>query len=217
MLIQEFTQRLDEYSYLDPKLINVLEKKGFRWLGEGADQAAYLAPGGQAVLKIFGAGFRRTPKTGGRTRGQEMFETWAKYCQSHPDNPYLPKFLPGEGGEVWRPFDFGGRRYLQIWQEYLPQIDRRLNQSLMILDNVIAYDGISAVSGEQLEDRARKYSYVNILRRHLGPRGFKLMAHTLDELRKLAKANGYRPDLHQDNFRSRADGTPVIMDPWTIG
>jgi hypothetical protein len=218
MLIQEFTQQLNEYSYLDPEITQILKKKGFRKLGAGADQAAYLAPGGRAVLKIFGSGFRYTPKTGGQTRDQRMFETWANYCQSHSKNPYLPRFLPGEDGRVWRPFDFRGRRYLQIWQEYLPRSNQRLNQALVILDNVVdegAAQDLIRGDLSNISDRDRRS--VKFVKQRLGDPGFRLMVQTLAELQELAAIEGYRPDLHRDNFRSRADGTPVIMDPWHIG
>jgi hypothetical protein len=214
-LIAEAT--LDEHSYFDSHISDVLEKKGFRFLGQGMDQAAYLSPNGRAVLKIFGSGFRFTPKNKtGRTRSQEMFETWVNYCQQHADNPFLPKFIPGEGGEVWRPFEFGGRRYLQIWQEHLPRANRNLNRGLTIMDDIIEEVGISKFLSGKFDATNRDHSYMDLAKRQLGPQGFQLMARTLAELHELADIGRYRPDLHNENFRSRADGTPVILDPWAI-
>jgi hypothetical protein len=34
---------------------------------------------------------------------------------------------------------------------------------------------------------------------------------------KIGKAKGYRWDMHGGNFMRRADGTPVINDPWVLG
>jgi hypothetical protein len=211
-------EQLQEYSYIDTGIHEVLERKGFRFLGQGADQAAYLSPNGRAVLKIFGAGRGYVTSLGrkSRSRSQEMFETWVNYCQQHADNPYLPRFLAGEDGEVWRPFEFRGRRYLQIWQEHLPRANRNLNRGLSIMDDIIEEVGISKFLSGKFDATNRDHSYMDLAKRQLGPQGVQLMARTLAELHEIADIGRYRSDLHFENFRSRADGTPVIMDPWSI-
>ena len=36
------------------------------------------------------------------------------------------------------------------------------------------------------------------------------------EIAKIADRYGYDYDLHSGNIRMRADGTPVIVDPWVV-
>ena len=108
-IIIEDQQVLDEFSTMARGIRKALEKKGYRALGAGVDQEAYLEPNGQTVLKIFG--------TQGNTKklsaDQKMFAKWADFCQRNSDNPFLPKF------SGWETFDYKGELYLQIRTEFL--------------------------------------------------------------------------------------------------
>jgi hypothetical protein len=99
--VDEDKQSIDE-AQISKNIQPILVKKGYTFLGKGQDQDAYLAPDG-TVLKIFGYG------PGGKlSQGQQSFKDFADYCMAKPNNPFLPQF----GG--WEPFDFEGKRYLQI-------------------------------------------------------------------------------------------------------
>ena len=112
-------QFLNEHSYTDDGIIRVLVDKGFRLMGSGVDQTAFLSPDGQ-VLKIFGTQSNTMPAqpTRGRpdpvfSKDQMMFFTFVKFCESNSTNEFLPKF----GG--FESFYWDGRVYLQIYQERL--------------------------------------------------------------------------------------------------
>ena len=44
-----------------------------------------------------------------------------------------------------------------------------------------------------------------------------LLADTMANLYKIGRSKGWIWDLHYGNIMLRADGTPVINDPWVIG
>jgi hypothetical protein len=78
---------LQEYSKTSNKVDKILKAKGYKRLGAGVDQTAYLEPGTGYVLKVFGT-------QGGESfsADQKMFFAWAKYCMKNTDNPFLPRF-----------------------------------------------------------------------------------------------------------------------------
>lgn len=114
MRAQEFTEG---YNEIDDRIHIILAKKGYKKLGQGVDQAAYLEPGGRTVLKVFGADIEASTKFSSSHR---MFFTWAKYCMANPDNPFLAKF------DDYESFIFNNRRYLQIRQELLKSLPNEI-------------------------------------------------------------------------------------------
>ena len=76
-------------AYTDRSIEGILKKKGYKKLGSGVDQTAYLAPDGM-ILKIFGTS--RSSKNGSvqLTKAQKTFKAFADYCKAHPNNPFLP-------------------------------------------------------------------------------------------------------------------------------
>ena len=221
MRAQDFTQQLDEASYVDPEITQILKIKGFRKLGAGVDQAAYLAPTGQAVLKIFGGGYRGN--IGQITRDQRMFMVWAEYCAANAGNPFLPRFLPGEGGKPWAPFDFDGRRYLQIWQERLYPLPEEISDDISDFAYLVRKWGADDVIAAAKQGRG-KFSLLtpgmrgikDFLIPTVGRSGFELLVQTIDELAKIAFKNGYRLDLHGGNWLRRRNDDIVIVDPWVV-
>ena len=89
---------LDEYSDTDPAIVDHLIDKGYKQIGQGVDQTAFLEPGTGLVLKIFGTqnNVARAPNDENPkptfSKDQMMFFRWAKYCNNHRSNPFLPKF-----------------------------------------------------------------------------------------------------------------------------
>ena len=195
-------------------------KKGYRAIGMGVDQAAFLSPDKRAILKIFGTKKRFGPEK--LSNAQNMFITWANYCAVHRDNPYLIKFLKGENGKTWTPFIFNGHRYIQMWQEFLPALSYQNSKTVAMLSGVIRDTSREEFSEylKALDLPASKRPYGTQIARflkagkkYLGS-GFPLFVNTVMDLKEIAKQNGARLDLLLDNFRRRADGTPVIVDPW---
>lgn len=121
MQIQELIL-LREYSYIDPAIMKKLKSQGYHLKGRGVDQAAFLTPNKQFILKVFGTG---TAKLGSdQWRGsvnqpvapgkpgkeialnhhQRMAIYWADYCSQRKNNPFLPRFYQGENNKPYAKF-----------------------------------------------------------------------------------------------------------------
>jgi len=199
---------VSEYSEIHDDIRSVLEKKGYKFLGKGADQAAFLEPGTGQVLKIFGTS--RQTGGGGVTRtsdSQKMFEVFEHYCKQHSGNPFLPKF------SGFKRFVFDNHTYYQIRQEKLSDSDRDFRMDLWTLTSMITtFQGDSAdhvIKNFVNEDPDTCYAISN----RLGAANFKLLVATVLDLYNIGEKNGYRLDLHDENYMMRGKN-PVIVDPW---
>lgn len=209
MRAQEFTEGFNE---IDDRIHDILAKKGYKKLGQGIDQAAYLEPGGRTVLKVFGADINASTKF---SRSHRMFFTWAKYCMANPDNPFLVKF------DDYESFIFNGRRYLQIRQELLKPIPAKLYHRVSAVAD-LAYDYVVFKNQKTLEKYMRENRYFSEIKAErvmelvnsLGADKVTLLSKTLIAVRKIANKKGYDMDLHEGNYMVRSDQTPVIVDPW---
>lgn len=199
---------LQEYSKTSNKIDRILKAKGYKKLGAGVDQTAYLEPGTGLVLKVFGT-------QGGESfsADHKMFFAWAKYCMKNSSNPFLPHF----GG--YDSFVLDGDRYLQIRQEPLKPLGV-VGHVLELLATAIEEDGIRTLeeAEEFVENFNKRYvPALEKLKQQLGPGGLDLMFSTILRLYLVGKKNGWNFDLHAGNFMRRTDGTPVIVDPWALG
>jgi hypothetical protein len=199
---------------MNPGIKKVLIQKGYKFLGHGQDQDAYIAPDG-TILKIFG--YERGSK--GFSRSQQSFIDFANYCMKNPNNPFLPQF----GG--WNQFEFKGQRYLQIKCERLFEFKKakvpRIAEALSdFVDDVTAFGPERAIAN--FLDVAVDYEYADDIGPILinlvgGEKELKLLAKTIDQLDTLADKKGYRLDLHSGNFMLGSDGEIVINDPFWTG
>ena len=210
MRAQEFTEG---YNEIDDRIHIILAQKGYKKLGQGIDQAAYLEPGGRTVLKVFGADIEASTKFSSSHR---MFFTWAKYCMANPDNPFLVKF------DDYESFVYAGRRYLQIRQELLKPIPLDLYRQVAALSHLpldynIVFKGPETLGRVMKKDRyftEVQYEWVMELVDFLGKDAVTLLSKTLLKVNQIARKKGYDIDLHQGNYMVRSDLTPVIVDPW---
>ena len=202
-IISEGQQVLDEFSTMARGIRKALEKKGYRALGAGVDQEAYLEPNGQTVLKIFG--------TQGNTKklsaDQKMFAKWADFCQRNSDNPFLPKF------SGWETFNYKGELYLQIRTEFLKpsgELGYAISQLGSALDNDVAdYYTLNTYRGTE-----REYKRVA---KAVGEQNVPLLLNTLLELiHTTQKKKSYNWDLHAGNIMMRPNGQPVLNDPYVL-
>jgi hypothetical protein len=206
---------LTEFSTTDKKIDKTLTAKGYKKLGSGVDQTVYLEPGTGYALKIFGT-------QGGKnfSRDHEMFFAWAKYCMKNSNNPFLPKFAGYES------FVLDGDIYLQIRQELLNDAGSNMGKILEIMA-AAAEDGVKNIN--KLHDYIQNYfdeydvfitdadedDYQDLLKQ-LGPQNTQLLLSTLNSVYTMGKKSGYSFDLYPGNFMARANGTPVIVDPWVV-
>lgn len=196
-------------SQINPGIKTILQKKGYKMLGSGVDQQAWLEPKTGLVLKIFGRSVQGS-------KGQEAFFEFAKYCQTHPQNQFLPQI------SGWETFMFKGHRYLQIRIERMFAIDDDLGEALSdfamaacstgTLDNYIK-NNAAKQSDTWGEDPGRKVHAE--LFTHVGESGLNELWNTIRQLNSIAnKHSDLSMDLHSDNFMFGSDGHVVISDPW---
>jgi hypothetical protein len=200
-IIVEGQQVLDEFSSMHSGIRKALEAKGYRRLGKGVDQEAYLEPGGKTVLKIFGTQGNRNKLSA----DQEMFAQWADFCQKNSDNPFLPKF------SGWETFEFKGKIYLQIRTEFLKP-SGELGYAISVLGRVLDSGRSDYYSLEK--DFPSEYKRVS---KAVGEQNVPLLLNTLLELiHKTQKKKTYNWDLHAGNIMRRPNGQPVLNDPYVL-
>lgn len=217
-------------AYSDPGIRKVLQKKGYKYLGQGVDQTAYLAPDGM-ILKIFGTS--RSSKNGSLelTRAQKTFKAYADYCKAHANNPFLPQFSD------WNMFQYKGKPYLQIKMERLFEFNAGASGIEDILADI-------AENAENSKDPKRKEQFINkfINERKkndwwsydnvtpttalafkkliglIGENGFNQLWDTIYDLRQVSKKLRLSNlDLHSGNFMLASDGQIIISDPFFAG
>lgn len=207
-------------AYTDPSIAGILKQKGYKKLGSGVDQTAYLAPDGM-ILKIFGTS--RSSKEGSvqLTRAQKTFKAYADYCRAHPDNPFLPQFSD------WNLFHYKGKPYLQIKMERLFPFTK----GAAGINNVLAHIADKAEYGnspKQKQEFIKGYVNKNWGQRNtdnfnnliglIGEDGFNKLWDTITDLKKVARKIGLgNLDLHSGNFMLGSDGEIVISDPFFAG
>lgn len=188
--------------HIPARFKKILKKKGYKFLGQGVDQAAFLAPDGGKVLKIFGSDFWDNS-------GHKMFFKWAKFCQKNADNPFLPKFsgfqkvnIPDERGDKeW---------FILMYQELLTTNNRQAKN-------------VSEMSeyAKQYVNQPERWLLQNI---KMTPEWRELseitnvnkLFRTLMQLYRIGKRSSYGWDLHPGNVMFRRNGTPVVVDPWVV-
>ena len=69
------TESLVDEAQMDDDIKKVMQKQGYKFLGHGQDQDAYLAPDG-TILKIFGY----ETDSRGMSEGQRSFIDFANFC-----------------------------------------------------------------------------------------------------------------------------------------
>jgi hypothetical protein len=188
-------QLVDE-SWINPEIEEILTKKGYKLLGQGQDQMAFLEPGTGQVLKIFGTESGQK----GFSPSQQMFFVWFKYCQKNNTNPFLPRF---SGFET---FEFQGQTYIQMRQERLYRTNRDLT------DSVVQW-GDWAIDFEDFDEFMQGPDPRDI--KKIGKKNMFILWKTLREILHVCEQNGYDFDL-DGNVMNRANGTPVIVDPWIM-
>ena len=198
---------VDEWSTTSKGIGAHMRKLGYKQLGSGVDQTAYVAPDGKSVLKIFGT---RYDSVGGElTVDQEMFQKWADYCLAHKGNRYLPRF------SGWTSFEFEGQNYLQIRMELLGKVDRATGEALENMAMFIEKGHpLELMYRLALGEQDKKFDGFNRLVMHIGKNGVKKLWDTVFDIWRIGNRNGWELDLHMKNYMMRSDGSPVILDPW---
>lgn len=191
---QDVNEEVVSEGFIPDYFRNRLAKQGYKFLGQGVDQAAFTVPGKpNLVLKIFGYGEY------GDDSSHKMFFRWAKFSQKNSSNPFLPKF--------------GGFQKVKIDDEtYIMMYQERLTHN-KVIGNAVAD---LAESVYPWIDPREKKSLISDAKDVLEPRGIDVNAliKTLSKLYKIGETQGYDWDMHSYNVMVRANGQPVLVDPW---
>lgn len=205
---------------IDPDIKDILFGKGYKLLGDGADQQAWLAPD-RTVLKIFGYG---TTYKRELSKGQRSFIDYANYCKQNPNNPFLLQILG------WETFVFKNKTYLQIRTERLFPFGGVAPVAGLVSD-LVDYikdygltKGYSLFFKDYLYHRNLDVAWEKETATNLGilvslvggEKELKLLAKTISDLKQIAKSKGYILDLHDGNFLLGGDGEIVINDPFHV-
>jgi hypothetical protein len=195
---------------ISPGIRVALRQKGYKELGSGVDQQAWLEPKTGLVLKIFG-------RSEQKSKGQDAFFEFVKFCRANPNNQFLPQI------SGWQPFYFKGHRYLQIRIERMFPIDEDLGEALSDFamaacsgrNNLNNYINKNAAkqAGSWGDNPGRKVHAE--LFTHVGEQGLKELWNTIVQLNDMAKRHPeLSMDLHGGNFMFGSDGHIVISDPF---
>lgn len=194
-------------SQIDPGLEKVLTKQGYKLMGAGIDQQAWLEPGTGLIMKIFGYSHRN--------RSHKSFFAFAKVCQDEPNNPFLPQI------SGWEEFNFKGKRYLKIHMERLFPLDGDLREAIEdLVSHTKSNRGINSFIDDYL-DRHSEWGDKNRLVYGelislLGEQGIRTLWKTISRLSVIANEQGLVLDLHGGNFMHGSDGQIVISDPFVV-
>ena len=220
MRAQDF---VTEYSETNPGIVKALKAKGYKRLGSGVDQTAFVEPGTGHVLKVFGTQCTRRGAKPTLSADQKMFKLWAEFCAKNQNNPHLPRIYDWDTF-VWNEetYDYrsGGLTkepclYLQIRTEPLKHVPNAYRSWL---------DQLSQMAGDN-QDFDEAFNYLRYhdlpsLERYVDRPGsiqnLKSFYNTMKALARMGDKQGWVWDLHPGNIMQRADGTLVINDPWVI-
>jgi len=201
---------LTEWSVIDPAIKKEMVKKGYKFLGSGADQMAFLEPGTGHVLKIFGTQDHLEGQKTEFSDDHKMFLTWAKFCMQNSNNKFLPKFF-GYDSFVYRNYN-----YLQIRQERLTS-SGVLGKYLAEIAEWLESGTEKSIMNPKMNSKFPSLQRVVTLATPLigGEEELRAFLTTAKSLRKISDRKEWQWDLHHQNIMKRGS-TPVIMDPWVV-
>lgn len=182
-----------------------LKRQGYKFLGAGVDQQAWLAKDG-TIIKIFG--------THGKTlsSSHQMFMQWKKFCDKWKSKTHLvPHHID------FTPFEYNGNTYLQIRME-------RLFKLTSAIENYIEeFIGYVVSSKSKAEFKRLATEHVDSSWRSTGVTASMGAIEDIDEfydvikeLNNIANRNDWHFDLHGGNLMLDDQGYLVIIDPWHV-
>lgn len=202
---------IDEWSTTHPGIRQELENQGYKFLGAGMDQQAYLEPGTGQVLKIFGTQSATLGSGGSKlSKDQKMFVYWANFCTEHSDNKFLPRFSGFER------FIYDHHTYFQIRMEKLEHLHNQVGRVLWDLSCFIRRNDELEIPQLMTHFSTAHDLYYRQILNYMDPMELADLASTIRTLFEIGSDRGWTLDLHEQNYMVRPDNTIVIVDPWTI-
>lgn len=213
--------KLEEFSITNAGIVKALKAKGYKRLGSGVDQTAFLEPGTGYVLKVFGTQCSKRGQVPTLSPDQKMFKLWANFCAKNQNNPHLPRIY-GWDTFVWT--EPPGTRgwgteqpclYLQIRTEPLRPVPSSYSRWLWKLSNYADDDLPWNDVFEDINEENIK-SFNQLTATPEGVASMQKFYKTMQSLAKLGNSKGFSWDLHPGNIMLRGDGTLIINDPWVL-
>jgi hypothetical protein len=230
----EFSQPqiLTEVYDIPSEIDNFFARRGYRKLNprRTSQQHAYLEPSG-TVLKVIGPKNLHILGIPGMKKnifdvGQQALITFAKYCQAHSSNPFLPRYY----GYTTR--EFNGNTYLLMRMERLFPFSRNLRgvpEILTEITDVARFDqdelDIQAFQKRMLKNNRTQAAFTKFID-IVGDDGFRLLWKTIGDLtnqvyefmdqNNLPSAYGGIDVENADNWMMRANNEIVFYDPWRV-
>jgi hypothetical protein len=214
-------QVLDELITPDhrAKIRQTMKSAGYAELGTGADAAVY-AKDADTVIKIL------MPDSGQLSTGEKTFLDFYQYVTTSKPNPFLPRFVKIQGQHHNR-FEIDGEPFRQIAMERLQPIPagtalqgivwimsecaaRQLSWQQVLDDFMTESDLWRYWSGDPDVPELVYNEFID----HNKQSYYEALYITMLILARLGAHKGWGWDLHTENVMQRADGTPVIIDPW---
>ena len=175
------------------RIVDYFVERGYKFLGEGREQMAFLSPR-NTVVKILGQG---DPER------QQMVKRYVGFFLQHQNNPYYPKIYNTNE------FEIGPETYFIYEMEYLEYVANE-EEVLEYLEDLMkaAARGRHAVQAYQ-QNRPRPAELPEDEIEGLLKATFELEDSPI---------GGYAPlDLSMiENLRRRPGGNIVIMDPYSL-
>jgi len=222
-------ETITEWSDIHKGIKKELRDKGYKYLGSGVDQMAFLEPGTGYVLKVFGTQEELAGRPNKFSNDHKMFFKFAKFCMKNASNPFLPKFFGYES------FVYDNSNYLQIRQERL----RKSGDLGYVVEALAGYlsevDSATELFNDALREQATReqalrdeangidveydwvpdptYPNIEYCIDELGVKGTRLLLKTIKQLMDMGYKHNWDWDLHNENIMCRGK-IPVLVDPW---
>ena len=208
------------------KIQQAMKKAGYREIGDGVDSTVYSKDAG-TVIKII------VPMFGDFAPADKTFLTWYKFCQQHAGNPHLPQFQE-IAGQHHATFTIDGEQFRQIAMEKLKPMpeESKLSTAIYRMAMTIQSNIVNSRNNSPRQWMTADFNSYYAPGESIQPyviQGLKQdiqfiekimskypeLYKTLNAVIRAGKRAGLRDDMISDgNIMRRADGTPVIIDPW---
>jgi hypothetical protein len=194
---------------------------GYHRIGKGVDASIYAKNNTDFVIKIL-TGSHYNPSASAKT-----FMKFYNFCRKNADVPYLPKFGPLEKLNLG--YADNVEKFYHTSMEKLQPIDRLNWKAMNFLIHEVDNNNTWSKVHSDIDSANFKYEYtpknVKIERSEEARRShvlkkfmeadiaqWKNIFYLLKLLKRRRGQSGWDP--HRGNIMQRANGTPVIIDPW---
>lgn len=197
-----------------------MKSAGHKRLGYGIEAIVYSDPNNpNRVIKVLLG--KEKPPEGSERRA---FEIFYNYCKANKDNPHVPRFFKSEK------IDHNGQKILKVEMEKLKKLSPF--QESIIADMASAanhhesYDKLIRSVKNKLLDRTKNKAHPNLINQtknellelESNRDQYEPLYNTIFDFTKLARQHQLMPDIWNTgshNVMQRADGTIVVIDPFT--